>query len=208
MPNTFSIILLAAGESSRMSRPKQTLPWHGLPLLRYQAEESGRTAARQVVVVLGSDADEYRALLPSRLDHAELIVVDNPDYRLGKTTSVKVGVRAVDPSVDAVVPMAGDSPRPAPLLDQLAGAHFDGGKPITYPWHRDIEGHPGVFSMELRGELLAIDEATRGIRAVTERDPSRVNRVEFEDPLAAVNLNTWQDYERALRLTGQPPPPP
>ncbi len=174
-----------------------------MPLLQYQVEESGKTRARQVIVVLGNDADEFRTVLPSRVERAELVVIQNPDYGLGKTTSVKAGVRAMDGSVDAVVPMAGDSPRPAALLDRLVDAHVAGGKPITYPWHRGTEGHPGVFSMELGDELLTIDEATRGIRGVTERDPSRVNRVEFEDPLAIVNLNTWEDYERALRLTGQ-----
>jgi molybdenum cofactor cytidylyltransferase len=189
-----------------MGRPKQSLPWMGLPLLRYQVIESGRTAAEEVVVVLGNDADEHRSLLPEKLERARLVVVENPDYALGKTTSVKAGMAIVDVSVDAVVPMAGDSPRSAGLLDQLVGAHFEGGKLITYPWHRGTEGHPGIFSMELREELLGIDEATRGIRGVTERDPDRVNRVEFDDPMAVVNLNNWEDYENALRRTGQPVP--
>jgi molybdenum cofactor cytidylyltransferase len=161
-----------------------------------------------VVVVLGNDAEEHRLLLPGKLERARLVVIENPDYALGKTTSVKAGMAAVDVSVDAVVPMAGDSPRSAGLLDQLVGAHFDGGKPITYPWYRGIEGHPGVFSMEMREELLGIDEATRGIRGVTERDPDRVNRVKFDDRMAIINLNTWEDYESALRLTGQPVPQP
>ena len=187
-----------------MGRPKQTLPWFGLPLLRYQVVESGKTGAREVIVVLGNDADEFRAVLPDELERAKLVVIHNPDYVLGKTTSVKAGVAAVDISVDAVIPMAGDSPRPADLLDQLADEHFKGGKLITYPWHRGIEGHPGMFSMEIRGELMGIEEATRGIRRVTEEDPNRVNRVEFENPLTAVNLNTWADYERALQMTGQP----
>ena len=205
---SFSIIVLAAGDSSRMGRPKQTLPWEGVPLLRSQVEESGKTGARQVVVVLGNDAAEFRTVLPSRLERAELIVIENPDYERGKTTSVKAGIRAMHSPVDAVVPMAGDSPRPAALLDRLVEAHFAGRKPITYPWFQGVEGHPGVFSMELRDELLEIEEASRGIRGVTERDPARVNRVEFDDPLAIVNLNTWDDYERALRLTGQPSPQP
>ena len=192
----------------RMGRPKQSLPWMGLPLLQYQVIESGKTSANEVVVVLGNDAEEHRSLLPGKLERARLVVIENPDYALGKTTSVKAGMAAVDVSIDAVVLMAGDSPRSAGLLDQLVGAHFDGGKPITYPWYRGIEGHPGVFSMEMREELLGIDEATRGIRGVTERDPDRVNRVKFDDRMAIINLNTWEDYESALRLTGQPGPQP
>ncbi len=191
-----------------MGRPKQSLPWLGLPLLRYQVIESGNTTADEVVVVLGNDAEEHRSLLPAKLERARLVVVENPDYTLGKTTSVKAGMAVVDKSVDAVVPMAGDSPRAADLLDELVEAHFEAGKSITYPWHRGTEGHPGVFSMGLRDELLAIDEATRGIRGVTERNPDRVNRVELDDPMSIVNLNTWEDYENALRLTGQSVPQP
>ena len=191
-----------------MGRPKQTLPWFGMPLLRYQVVESGKTNAKEVIVVLGDDADGFRAVLPDRLERARLVVLQDAEYELAKTASVKAGLAAVDISVDAVVPIAGDCPRPAPLLDQLVDAHFAGGKPITYPWYDGAEGHPGIFSMELRDELLAIEEATRGLRGVTRRDPGRVNPIEFDDPLAAVNLNTWDDYERALRLTGQPVPQP
>ncbi|MDA1096781.1 MAG: nucleotidyltransferase family protein [Chloroflexi bacterium] len=205
MPFT-SVILLAAGESLRMGEPKQLLPWYGMPLLLYQVEEAGRTHADEVIVVLGQNANRYRQMLPPRLDGPRLIVVENPDYELGKTTSVMAGIAASDPRAEAVVPLASDSPRTATFLDQLVAAHFAGGKPITYPWHRGIEGHPGVFSTTLRDELMAISEETKGIRGVTERDPTRVNRVEFDDPMVAVNMNRWEDYERALRLTGQEVP--
>ena len=205
MPFT-SIILLAAGESLRMGEPKQLLSWYGVPLLRYQVEEAGRTHADEVIVVLGQNADRYRRMLPSKLDGPRLIVVENPDYERGKTTSVKAGIAASNARAEAVVPMANDSPRTTNVLDQLIAAHFAGGKPITYPWHRGIEGHPGVFSMAIRDELMAISEGMRGIRGVTERDPSRVHRVEFDDPLVAVNMNRWEDYKRALLLTGQEVP--
>lgn len=201
-----SIIVLAAGESSRMGEPKQTLPWHGMPLLRYQIEQAGRTGASEVIVVLGNDAEEFRRLIPTRLDGPRLVIIKNPDWHVGKTTSVKAGVQAADPRATAVVPWASDSPRTTAILDELMTAHVEGGKLVSYPWHQGKEGHPGVFSMELRDEILAISEETRGLRAVAERASSRVLRVEFEDPLSIVNMNTHEDYERALELTGQTAP--
>ena len=205
MPPPFiSIIVLAAGESSRMGQPKQLLPWEGTTLLQYQIEQAGLTSAGEVIVVLGDDDATYRKLIPARLGRvSRLIVIENEDYALGKTTSVKAGVRAADARAEAVMPWASDSPRTAALLDELMAAHAEGQAPITYPWHQGIEGHPGIFSLSLRDEILAISEATRGLRGVTERDPSRVRWVEFTDPLVVVNMNTQEDYERALRLTGQ-----
>lgn len=202
----FTVILLAAGESSRMGQPKQLLPWMGTTLLQYQVDQLKQTVAQELIVVLGKDAPTYRRMLPLFRRSASgprLVVMENKDYELGKTTSVKAGIAAADDRSEAVVPLASDSPRTAAVLDRLMACHAEGKAPITYPWHKGTEGHPGVFSLTLREELMGISETRRGLREVTERDPSRVRREEFEDPLVIVNLNTPQDYERALRLTGQ-----
>jgi molybdenum cofactor cytidylyltransferase len=202
-----SIVILAAGESSRMGQPKQTLPWEGTTLLQYQVQQAGRTQAREVIVVLGGEeSDEYRRLLPVRLEGPRLIVIENQDYSLGKTTSVKAGVRAIDSQSEHVVMLAADSPRPAAVLDRLMTEHVGRGSLITYPSYRGREGHPPVLSMALREEVMAISEERRGLREVAERDPARVLHVEFDDPLVIVNMNSPEDYERALRLTGQATP--
>ena len=199
-----SLVILAAGSSSRMGRPKQTLPWMGQPLLTYQVEQAGLTRANEVIVVLGEDAADYRPLLPDALDRVPAYrVVENPDYELGKTTSVLTGLRAADPRATAWVFLAMDSPRPAPITDALLDAHESGGLPITYPWHGGIEGHPPIMSASLREEILGITEQKRGLREITERDAARVNRVEFADPIVIVNMNGPEDYERALVVTGQ-----
>ncbi len=199
-----SLIILAAGSSSRMGQPKQTLPWMGQPLLTYQVEQAGLTRADEVIVVLGEDAADYRPLLPEALDRVPAYrIVENPDYELGKTTSVLTGLRAADPRATAWIFLAMDSPRPAPTTDALLDAHESGGLPITYPWRGGIEGHPPVMSASLREEILGITEQQRGLREVTERDAARVNRVEFADPIVIVNMNSQEDYERALAVTGQ-----
>ncbi len=199
-----SLIILAAGSSSRMGRPKQTLPWMGAPLLTWQVEQGGRSRADEVIVVLGEDAADFRPLLPERLDRAPAYsIIENPDYARGKTTSVLAGLRAADPRSTDWIFLAMDSPRPAEITDALIEAHMAGGLPITYPWHGSIEGHPPVMNAALRGEIEAITEAGRGLRGVTERDPSRVNRVEFSEPVVIINMNSPEDYERALSVTGQ-----
>ena len=199
-----SLVILAAGSSSRMGRPKQTLPWMGQPLLTYQVYQAGLTRADEVIVVLGENAEEYRPLLPETLAAVPTYrIVENPDHARGKTTSVLAGLRASDERATDWIFLAMDAPRPAHITDELLEAHFSGGLPITYPWHAGIEGHPPVMNASLRAETEGITEEKRGLREITERDAARVNRVEFSDPIVIVNMNSPADYERALAVTGQ-----
>ena len=199
-----SLVILAAGSSSRMGRPKQTLPWMGQPLLTYQVEQAGLTRANEVIIVLGENATDYQPLLPETLARVPgYRIIENPDHARGKTTSVLAGLRATDVRATDWIFLAMDTPRPAHITNELVKAHFAGSLPITYPWHGGIEGHPPIMSASLQDEILAITEERRGLREITERDAARVNRVEFSDPIVIVNMNSPADYERALAVTGQ-----
>ena len=203
-PRFVSLVVLAGGSSSRMGRPKQTLPWMGKPLLTWQVEQCGLSCADELIVVLGENADEYRPLLPESVGRVPVYrIVENPDHAQGKTTSVLAGLRAADERATDWMFLAMDAPRPAHITDELVEAHFAGGLPITYPWHGGIEGHPPVMNVSLRSEIEGITEEKRGLREVTERDAGRVNRVEFTDPVVIINMNSPEDYERALVVTGQ-----
>lgn len=199
-----SLVILAAGSSSRMGRPKQTLPWMGKDLLTYQVEQGGLSSVDELIIVLGEDAADYRPLLPKSLERVPVYkIIENKDYARGKTTSVLAGLAAADSRATDWIFLAMDAPKPAHITDMLVEAHHAGGLPITYPWHGGIEGHPPVMNSSLRSEIEAITEAKRGLREITERDLDRVNRVEFTDPIVIVNMNSPDDYDRALAATGQ-----
>ena len=187
-----------------MGRPKQTLPWMGKPLLTWQVEQCGLSRADELIVILGENADEFRPLLPESVGRVPVYrVIENVDHARGKTTSVLAGLRAADERATDWMFLAMDAPRPAAVTDELIEAHFSGGLPITYPWHEGIEGHPPVMNVSLKPEIEAITEERRGLREITERDPVRVNRVEFEDPVVIINMNSPEDYEWAIQVTGQ-----
>ena len=203
-PRFVSLVVLAGGSSSRMGRPKQTLPWMGKPLLTWQVEQCGLSCADELIVVLGENAEDFRPLLPESVGRVPVYrIIENPDHAQGKTTSVLAGLRAADERATDWIFLAMDAPRPAHITDELIEAHFAGGLPITYPWHGGIEGHPPVMNASLRSEIEGITEARRGLREVTEREAGRVNRVEFADPVVIINMNSPEDYERALAVTGQ-----
>jgi len=195
-----SVILLAAGESSRMGEPKQTLSWEGTTLLQYQVSQVAGTTAGEVIVVLGYNAKEFSELLPAVLAGPILKVVVNRNYQEGKTTSVKAGLANVDSRSRAVMVLAMDSPRTSNILQRLIDCHGEGKAPVTMPYHRGREGHPPTISRALFPEIRDISEEKRGLREVIERDPRRVRLVEFGTPLVLINLNSPQDYKRALGL--------
>ena len=190
-------ILLAAGESTRMGQLKALLPWQGQPLLRYQAESLLAAPIERLVVVLGHRRDELVPFLPS---DKRLSIIDNPDYQSGKVSSIVAGVAAAPPEDDLLL-IGVDQPRPVGLLEYVIRAHTTARAPITVAAYQGRGGHPIVFGAALRPELLAISEATEGLRAILRRHTSEVQRVETGDPLALVNLNTSQDYEAALLLS-------
>ena len=197
-------VLLAAGESSRMGRPKQTLDWLGEPLVVYQMRQLLEAGVGQAVVVLGHKAATVRPLVEA-VEDPRVTVVVNPDYLEGKTTSIKLGLRSVGPGAGAILLLAADQPRPAALLRRLAEAHRERGALISIPAHRGKHGHPPLFDASLLPELLRITEEGRGVREVIQRHSGAIKEVAVEDPLVLTNLNTREDYERALALATSGP---
>ena len=189
-------ILLAAGESTRMGHLKALLPWHGQPLLAYQAQQLVDSPVERTVVVLGHRAAELRALLP---ETPRVVAVENPAFRSGKVSSILAGLQALPPGWHALI-LGVDQPRPARLIAQAVAAHLRSGTLVTVAAHAGRRGHPVIFAPALRAELAAIDEATQGLRAVLQRHAAEVRLCETGSPLALVNLNTPADYEAARLL--------
>ena len=191
-----SAVLLSAGESTRMGQLKALLPWHGKTLLQHQVQLLLEAGAREVVVVLGHRAVDLVAHVRGVQAHS----VFNPDYPKGKTTSIKLGLRSLSPGADGVLLLAVDQPRTGGIVKRILEEHHRSGALITSPVYQGHGGHPVVFSARLLPELLAIEEATQGVRAVLERHQGDIQRVPFDTPLVTLDVNSPEDYEEALRL--------
>ena len=204
-----SAILLAAGVSRRMGTLKALLDWHGRSLIIHQIVALREAGADEVIVVLGHRADELRARIGANRDVytlGKVRCVVNDDYALGKTTSIITGLWAMGPSDDpdaAIMMLNVDQPRSAGVIEQALRAHRDGdGKLITIPTCEGKGGHPIVVSRRLYGELIAIDERTEGMRAVTERHRDSTQRVELGAPELLWDVNTPEQYQAALKASG------
>ena len=195
-------VVLAAGESRRMGQLKALLPWGppddptASPLLVAQVRSLREAGIGRPRVVLGHEAEQLRAALAEHgcLAYTEVIV--NKDYRLGRSTSVIAGVAACPAGRDILL-INVDQPRPAWLIRRLLTTRQSAAALITVPHYEGRPGHPPIFAARLRDELLAVEEATEGLRAVVRRHRTMIQRVSFNDAVVLVNLNTPADYADA-----------
>ena len=194
-----SAVLTAAGESTRMGRPKPLLPWHGLPLIEYQIASLVASGVSEVVVVLGH---EHELVAPHVSGDGVRHVV-NSEYREGKATSVRAGLRAVDAAASDILLLAVDQPRPPEIISTVIGSHVGRDALITSPRYSGRGGHPLIFSARLRGELEGISEETQGVREVLRAHAAEVNKVAIDDPVIGLDINDPDAYEEALRLFGR-----
>ena len=192
-----SAILLAAGESTRMGRLKALLPWQDSTLVEYQVQSLQRAGVAEVVLVVGYRGDEVEA--PVKAIPGVTIVV-NPDYKQGKTTSIKAGLRNISGSARGVLVLAVDQPRPAHIIEHVLKAHLEQGALITCPVHRGHRGHPIIFSSRLLPDLLAITEEGQGLREVTNRYGEDTYQVEVDSPIVTVDVNSPEDLQKAQAL--------
>ena len=189
-------VLLAAGESSRMGQLKALLPWEGVPLLQHQVGALVRGGCTDVVVVLGHRHEELSPLLQG---FTGVRWVHNPDYLLGKTTSLKAGLRAVTESQPRFFLVLNvDQPRSTQIVEQVIERHSGGGHLVTIPCHLGKGGHPVAISATLLPELAEITEETEGMKAVMRRYAPNTHRLELDNPDLLLDLNTPTDYQKAL----------
>jgi molybdenum cofactor cytidylyltransferase len=195
-------IVLGAGASTRLGRPKQALPFGGGSLLAHVVADVEASALQRVVVVLGGDAVAAAALLrPGRAE-----VVENEAYGTGCASSLLAGLDAAG-SCDAIMLLLGDMPGvTAAVIDQLLAAwrHVPTWAAVTE--YADGIGHPFVFSDDSFSTLRAL-HGDKAVWKVIDREPvERVARIPIDQP-RPLDVDTWADYLAVCDRFGYAPGP-
>ncbi|MBI3945382.1 MAG: nucleotidyltransferase family protein [Armatimonadetes bacterium] len=192
-------IILAAGESRRMGRPKQLLPYGDRTVLQRVADNVLASGVRPVIVVLGHRAEEVRASLGDR----PVVPVVNTDYASGMLSSVQAGVRAALPLLmiegrRGFLFCLGDQPQVGPeVIRAVATAFADTERGIVVPVLAGRRGHPAAYSAVYAGEILALGPGV-GLREVLRRHPEDVCAVPLEEEGILADLDTPEEYRRAV----------
>lgn len=186
-----AIILLAAGNSSRMGEPKQLLEIGGKSLVYRAAETAIRTGWKPVIVVTGA----YPAEIEKVLAGLELDLVNNPDWRSGMAGSIKTGLNRalqIDPALEAAVLMVCDQPHVTPdLLQQLLLTRRVSSEPVVASAYGEALGTPALFDRAVFPQLLAL-EGEAGAKKLIRALGSRIAQVDF--PQGEIDIDTPADY--------------
>ena len=190
-----AVVILAAGESKRLGRPKQLVAWEGKTLLRRAAEAASASSCAHVFCVLGTKLEECRAELAGT--RAEPIV--NADFARGIGTSIRAGVAACEAAgCDAMLVTLCDQPNvTSATLDRLVAAYgARQGARGAASRHGESTGVPALFDRALFPELHALGD-DEGAKRILMRAADHIAVVDA--PEAAVDIDTEEDVARVTR---------
>jgi molybdenum cofactor cytidylyltransferase len=184
-------LVLAAGGSARLGRPKQLLRYGERTLLDAVLDTARACPFRQLVVALGGSAERVRA----EVDLAGADVVVNGAFGEGCSSSIAAAMGAVDQRADSLVLMLGDQPgvEVAAVEALVAGR---GAAPLAVCMYDDGRGHPFAFAREVFGELAAL-HGDKAVWKLIEQRPDDVAEVRVPGPVPR-DVDTWEDYEAVL----------
>ncbi len=193
-------VVLAAGRSDRMGRPKALLPIRGTTFLGAILDRLAASGVHEVRVVLGHAGGEVRDALALE----DAIVVINADPDRGMLSSVRCGIAALPPGASGFLLWPVDHPLVSgETVARLVEAFEATGAPVVLPLHGGRRGHPVLFAAPLARELEAAPDGV-GARGVVRAHERELVAVEVDDPGVVADIDTPEEYESAI---GRPAPP-
>jgi molybdenum cofactor cytidylyltransferase len=191
-------IVLSAGESKRMGTPKQLLPWGKTFILQQVIDNATASRLGKILLVLGSHADEIarKITISSKTN-----IVVNHDFKAGMGSSVKCGVKNAPTGTEAFMLLLGDQPFISPaIIDRVLDDYRKSSHGIVIPVYNGKRGHPVIFDVKYKPELLAI--SAHGARIVMNNHLPDILEVHLEAPEILTDIDTPQDYQKAIGQTG------
>lgn len=188
-------IVLAAGMSRRLGRPKQLLELNRATLVEHVVRLANDSDLDATVVVGGHVANAIEAAL-ANLPHSWLL---NPDYQSGQASSLIAGVRlAIELRADAVVILLSDQPGvPLAAINALVMLRREHGAGIVMTTYGTERSHPVLFGCEHFDELLTVS-GDQGGREVIKRHTSEVTLVASGLDTVPRDVDTDEDYRVLL----------
>lgn len=186
-------VVLAAGRSLRMGRPKMTLPWGNTTVIGRVIQVLVQADVPEIVVVTGGAHELVSQVLsgqPARL-------IYNPHYRQDEMAlSLKAGLQAVSAVCDAAMVVLGDQPQIEPeVVEAVMGIYLQTGAGLVVPSYQMRRGHPWLIARALWPAVLKL-EPDKTLRQVLNDYASQIVYVEFDTSSILRDLDTPEDYQR------------
>jgi molybdenum cofactor cytidylyltransferase len=186
-------IVLAAGGSSRLGQPKQLVEFRGRPLVWHAVRVGLEAGLSPLVVVSGAAGEQIRRALEGQ----SVMLIDNPDWEAGQSSSVRLGLSQVEAGIEAAIFLLADMPlMDAELIRQVVRAHRATLAPLVAPRVAGRRANPVLFDRVTFPDLHQLT-GDQGGRSLFERyEPAWVEWSES----AMLDLDTPEDLRRLRNL--------
>jgi molybdenum cofactor cytidylyltransferase len=191
-----AIVLLAAGNSSRMGTPKQSLDIGGQTLLQHAISCAMASQLANVVVVLGAHLQETQSIVHG----LPIITVVNPDWQRGMGRSLKLGVnKAIErnPLLEGIMIMVCDQPRISVRhINEMGRIHIIKRPLAVASEYNGTMGVPVLFDRSVFSDLMMVSDGS-GAKEVLQKIKTETIALPF--PGGEIDLDTPEDYQNFLK---------
>lgn len=186
-------VILAAGESRRMQKPKMLLPFGDLTILETVIKNCEESSLDRIIVVVGA----YRDRLSEKLVNYSVEICENDNYKEGMLSSVQKGFQCLPEEVQAAVIILGDQPLiTSEVIDEVIKAFKRTKKGIVLPVFKHSRGHPLLIDSKYKKDIENLDPAI-GLRELLQKFPGDIEEVEVNDHNILKDIDTPADYKNS-----------
>lgn len=188
-------MILAAGESKRMGKPKLLLPVGEKTMIETVIDRVIQSRAEKILVVLGSNREK----IEKKIGNLSLEIAVNPDFKEGMLSSVQHGFHALPEDTQAVLIFLGDQPSiPTDVIDRVIDAFRETGKGIVLPVYKGERGHPVLIDMKYRHDVKNLNPEV-GLRELVYGRPEDILEVKVDNAGILRDINDIEDYIREIK---------
>ncbi len=190
---SISAIILAAGQSKRMGKPKMLLPWENTTVLGKVIETIQEAGVEDILVVTGGARDEVEKIVahygsPLRVIHNKNFVHDE------MLASIQLGLQEQKPEAQTTLICLGDQPQVEERSVRVVCDSFRKNKSsIVVPSYRMRRGHPWLIAKELWSEVLKM-RAPESMRDFLNAHKNDIFYIQYDSPSILQDLDTPEDY--------------
>ena len=185
-------MILAAGESKRMGKPKMLLPFGNSTILENVIATTVRSHVDRALVVLGS----HRREIELKIKDLPVTLTYNRRYKNGMLSSIQQGLKILPSDAQATLILLGDQPSvSATMINAMIRVYTDSEPGIILPILKGRRGHPILIDLKYRDEVNRLDPEI-GLRELIHRHPEDILEMETSSPAIFQDIDNIYDYHR------------
>lgn len=209
-----SAIILAAGLSRRMATMEMATMEMGRENKLF-LEFKGKALVEWVIdQVTASKVDEI-IIVTSELSNDKLIafasdkikVVNNPDYKIGMTTSIQKGVASTSEECNGYMICLGDQPLIETsdyntIIASFKDSQQKNSKIITVPFYEGKKGNPVIFSSFYKEQIL-VHQEPEGCKEIIQKNKNELNKINLNSPFILQDIDTKEEYDKLIKKSSK-----